>query len=356
MKKLNLAIIGQGRSGKNIHGVYYLSPANKYYDVKYVVDGDADRRAISEARYPGCKTFADYRELYACEDIDLVVNATYSEQHYGITKALLQHGFHVLVEKPFARTTYECAELINLAKEKGLVLAVFQQTFLAPFYLFARELADSGKLGRILQVDIHYSGFARRWDWQTLQKKCAGSLYNTGPHPVGIALGFLGFDPETRVVFSKLDKALTSGDADDYAKLLLTAPGKPVVDVEICSTDAYSPYNLKICGTLGTFQCTTTDYKMTYIVPGENPEQPVQEKFLQDENRNPIYCSEKLIKHEESGTFDGDAFNSGTASLYEQLYRAITEGKPMDVTPEMAMGVIGVIETAHAQNPMPVLY
>ena len=44
MKKLNLAIIGQGRSGRDIHGVYYLSPNNLYYDVKYVVEADADRR------------------------------------------------------------------------------------------------------------------------------------------------------------------------------------------------------------------------------------------------------------------------------------------------------------------------
>ena len=33
MKKLKLAIIGQGKSGRNIHGAYYLSEANKYYDV-----------------------------------------------------------------------------------------------------------------------------------------------------------------------------------------------------------------------------------------------------------------------------------------------------------------------------------
>ena len=356
MKKLNLAIIGQGRSGKDIHGSYYLSPDNLYFDVKYVVDEDADRRAISEARYPGCKTFADYRELFACEDIDLVVNATYSQYHYSITKELLQHGFSVLVEKPFAKTGAQCRELMEIAKEKNVVLAVFQQTFLAPFYVSAKALAESGKLGRILQVDLRYSGFARRWDWQTLQKNCAGSLYNTGPHPVGIALGFLDFDPAAALVFSRLDKALTSGDADDYDKLILTAPGKPVVDVEICSTDAYSPYTLKIKGTLGTFQCTTKEYKLTYIVPGENPERPVQERFLQDENHNPLYCSEKLIKHQEEGSFDGDAFNTGTADFYAQLYGAITENKPMTVTAEMAARIIDVIEAAHTQNPMPVLY
>ena len=37
MKKLNVAILGQGRSGRNIHGAYFLSDANEHYTVKYVV-------------------------------------------------------------------------------------------------------------------------------------------------------------------------------------------------------------------------------------------------------------------------------------------------------------------------------
>lgn len=356
MRKLNLAIIGQGRSGKSIHGEYYISSRNQYYNVKYVVDTDAIRRNISLDRYPGCTVFADYHELYNLEDIDLVVNATYSETHYSITKDLLLHGFNVLVEKPFARSRYECDELINLAKEKGVVLAVFQQTFLAPFYLFAKELAESGKLGEILQVSVRYNNLSRRWDWQTLQKKCAGGAYNTGPHPIGIALGLMDFDENIRIAYSKLATALTSGDGDDYAKIILSCPGKPVSDIEINATDAYSDYNLKLQGTRGTFKCTPTAYEMTYIVDGENPDRPVQETFLEDENHNPIYCSESLIKHTEKGTFDGTAFDIGTASLYEQLYFAITEAKPMTVTPEMAAQVINVIETVHAQNPLPVKF
>ena len=203
MKKLNLAIIGQGRSGKKIHGKYYLSADNEFYNVKYVVDADELRRKVSEERYEGCKTFADYRELYALDDIDLVVNASYSEMHYSITKDLLLHGFNVLVEKPFGRTRYECDELIKIAEEKGVVLAVFQQTFLAPFYEFAYDLIKSGKLGDVKQISIRYNGFARRWDWQTLQKKCAGSTYNTGPHPIGMGLGFLDFDKNARVAHDR---------------------------------------------------------------------------------------------------------------------------------------------------------
>lgn len=356
MKKLNLAIIGQGRSGKDIHGKYYISPDNLYYNVKYVVDADAARREISLRRYPGCTVFEDYCKLYACNDIDLVVNASFSQDHYSITKDLLAHGFNVLVEKPFARNRYECDELMNLAKAKGVVLAVFQQTFLSPMYRFADEVAHSGKIGEIKQIDVSYNGFSRRWDWQTLQKKVAGSTYNTGPHPIGIAMGLMDFDSNIRVAYSKLDCVLTSGDADDFVKIILDAPGKPLADIEIHSNDAYGPWTIKMLGSLGSMRCNGKGYEMTYIVPGENPERPVQETFLQDENHTPKYCSEKLIKHTEEGEFNGNAFNVGTASLYEQLFFAITEGRPMTVTPEMAARIISVIETVHAQNPLPLKF
>jgi len=356
VKKLNLAIIGQGRSGKDIHGRYFKSEYNRHYIVKYVVDADEHRRRVAEEMYPGCKTFSDYKELLNLKDIDLVVNSSFSQMHYPITRDLLLHGKNVLVEKPFARTRYECDELIKIAEDKGLVLAVFQQTFLAPFYIFACDTIRSGKLGDIKQINIRYNGFSRRWDWQTLQKNCAGSTYNTGPHPIGMALGFLDFDKDARVVYSKLDTALTSGDADDCSKILITAPGKPLVDVEIMSVDAYSGYNVKIMGTKGTFKATPASYEMTYISDGENPEKPVIEEFLQDENGNPIYCSEKLIKHVEAENFTGDAFNTGTASLYDQLYYKITEGRDMTVTAQMAAKIISVIEQAHAENPLPLKF
>ena len=356
MKKLNLAIIGQGRSGKDIHGKYYRSEDNQYYTVKYVVDADEFRRGVAEEIYPGCKTFASYQELFALDDIDIVVNASYSEMHYSITKDLLLHGKNVLVEKPFGRNRYECEDLMKTAKEQNVILAVFQQTFLAPFYEFAYETAKSGKLGEIKQVNIYYNGLSRRWDWQTLQKKCAGSTYNTGPHPIGMGLGFLDFDPDAKVVYSKLDRALTSGDADDYAKILITAPGKPLIDIEISAIDAYSPCTLKLQGSKGTMKLTPLKYEMTYIVDGENPPQPVKETFLENAEKKPCYCREDFIKHTEEGEFTGTAFDTGTQKLYEQLYFKLTEGRPMTVTPEMGAEVIGIIEMCHIQNPLPRKY
>lgn len=356
MKKLNVAIIGQGRSGKKIHGTYFRSADNLYYNVKYVVDADAHRREVAEAIYPGCTTFAAVTDLYACNDIDLVVNASFSEMHYSITKDLLLHGFNVLVEKPFGKTRYECEELIKIAKEKNVTLAVFQQTFFAPFYTFAYELAKSGKLGDIKQVSIRYNSFSRRWDWQTLQKKCAGGVYNTGPHPIGLALDFLDFSDDLRVAYSKLDCAFTSGDANDMAKIILVAPGKPVVEVQVNSNDPFSNYNLKVLGTKGCLQSTINDYKLKYIVDGENPEQPVQPEFLRDENGLPMYCREQLKFHEEEGSVTGTAFAAATASFYEMMYESLVNGAELKVKPENIAKLVNVMEIVHAQNPLPVTY
>ena len=356
MKKLNVAIIGQGRSGRNIHGGYFRGKANEYYNVKYVVDTDAHRRDVAKELYPGCETFADYRQLLALDDVDLVVNATYSEMHYSITKDLLEHGKNVLVEKPMGRTRYECEDLIKTAKDNNVTLAVFMQTFFAPYYELAYETVKSGRLGDVKQISVRFNGFSRRWDWQTLQKKCAGNAYNTGPHPIGVALGLVDFDEKAKVVYTKLGSALTSGDADDYVKIIIDTPNKPVLDVEINNTDAYSDYNIKIQGSKGTMKLTPFKYEMTYIVDGENPPQPVIETFLQNADGVPCYCSENLIKHTEEGEFGGTAFDVGTAKLYEQLYFKLTEGRPMTVTPEMGATVVGVIEMCHIQNPLPRKY
>ena len=356
MRKLKVAIIGQGRSGRNIHGAYFLSERNDRYEVGYVVDQDAERRAAALVRHPGCKVFADYRELFACGDIDLVVNASYSHQHYPIAKDVLEHGLNVLVEKPFAKNEEQCRDLIETAKRKGVVLAVFQNTQLAPYYLHAIETMNSGKIGEVKQVSIRFNAFARRWDWQTLLRRLGGSAYNTGPHPIAMALGFLGFDPAAKIGFSRLDSVLTSGDADDYVKIVLTAPNKPVVDIEINSIDFFSDYNLKLQGSRGTLKSTPAAYTCKYIVDGENPPRPVIEESLKDEKGEPIYCVEKLAVHEESGKFEGTAFDVGTEGIYAAVYDAIVNKKPLSVTPEQSALVIKVIEGVHRNTPLPVKF
>lgn len=358
MRDFRVAIIGQGRSGRDIHGAYFKSDLNKRVKVVAVAELDPERRERAQSEYEGCDVYADYRDFLKRDDIDLVVNATFSQDHYSITKELLKAGKNVLVEKPMARTRYECDDLILTAEQNGVTLGVFQQSFFAPFFTFVKSVVDSGKLGQLKQVNLTYSGFSRRWDWQTLQCKMAGSIYNTGPHPIGLALHFLDFDDNARVAYSRLGRtSLVSGDAEDYAKIILEAPGKPVVDIEMISTDAYPEDTIKLFGTQGCMKCKVSgEYEMKYVIPGENPERPVIFESLKNDSGLPAYCSENLITHEESGKIEGTVFDVAVDEIYEMLYEKIKHGKQMSVTPEMAARIIGVIEAVHAENPIPVRY
>ena len=357
MKKMNVALIGYGRSGRNIHAKFFKSQDNQIVRVVCVVDADEGRRKMAADEF-GCETLASYTELFGREDVDLVVNASYSDDHYAISKDLLKHGFNVLSEKPFGRTYYECNDLALTAKENNVLICAFHQSLYNPMFLKVKEIIASGKLGEIFQINLKYSGFARRWDWQTLQSRCAGGVYNTGPHPIGQALDFMGWPEDAQVAFSQLRKVLTSGDSDDYGKIILTAPGKPTTDIEVISADGYSSdYIFKVFGSKGTLLGGYTTYQMKYIEDfSVYPERPVQKNFIANEKGEPIYCSEKLEFTQESGEVKGSSFDSAVCMFYEMLYRSILENAPLEITPEMAAQVIGVIETAHAQNPMPVLF
>ena len=359
MKKMRIAIIGQGRSGRDIHGAYFLSPANDRFEVVAVVDAIADRRERAKQDF-GCDAYEHYTELFARKDIDLIVNASFSQQHYAIAKDCLEHGYNVLNEKPFAKTYYEAMDLINTAKKNGVLVTAFHQSLYAPPVLKLKEVLATGKIGDVMQISMSYSGFARRWDWQTLQSFCAGGVYNTTPHAIGVALDLLGWDPAAKIEYSKLGMTeFNSGDANDFAKIIITAPGKPLVDIECSNNDGFKGEPFKILGTKGTIATGpfANTVKLKYIVPEELEARPVVIGALRKpENGYPAYCSEKLNFHEEEIPADGDVFSTGTSMYYHMIYDSVMLGKPLDITPEKAAKVIELIEVVHAQNPLPLKY
>ena len=61
-------------------------------------------------------------DLFADDEIDIVLNLTRPYEHYEVTKAALEAGKHVYSEKPLAATFEEGKALVELAKDKGLML------------------------------------------------------------------------------------------------------------------------------------------------------------------------------------------------------------------------------------------
>lgn len=353
MKKLNVAIIGQGRSGRNIHGNFLKKDeAKEMFTVVAVVELDELRRNRAAEEY-GCDVYADYSELYGRTDIDLVINCTMSHSHPQVTIDLLEHGFNVVCEKPAARTVEQFDAMVAAAEKSGKYFNIFQQSRFAPYYQKVKEVLDSGVLGEIFEVDISFSGFSRRWDWQTLQCFGAGNLYNTGPHPLDQALDILDMRDDMPNVFCKMGSANAFGDAEDYVKLILTAPGKPLIDLAISSCDAYPNCTYKVHARNGSLKATMGTVEWKYFDPAEAEKREVIPTPLADADGFPIYCSETLPWKEEKAEMDpAGPFNAAVYSYYKMTYEHLVNGRPTEITPKQVRQQIAVIEEAHRQNPM----
>lgn len=354
MKQLKIAIIGQGRSGYSIHGSFFLKQPEKF-KVVAVVDLIEKRRNLAKQRYgDDVLVFENYQDLFSTtQEIDFVVNASYSHMHYSISKDLLEHGFNVLSEKPFCKTANEVNDLIDTAKKNNRMLAVFHNSRYASYFLKVQEIIKSKVLGDIIQISIDFSGFARRWDWQTLQSYNGGNLYNTGPHPLDQALQLFG-DGEPKVK-AFMNRANTFGDAEDYVKVLLYGDNKPVIDLEISSCQGYKPFTYNIQATRGALNGSMTEIDWKYFKEDECENQTLKISFDKPDSDTPAYCSESLNWHEMHWDDKGEeygTFFSMTKRFYEMLYNHIVNGSELEVTPLQVLKQIKVIEEAHKQNPL----
>src|ERR1044071_7570764 len=148
MQVLRAAIIGQGRSGRDIHGAH-LSKDTERYRIVAVVDALSERRERAKAEY-GCDVYPDYTALLGRDDLDFIVNAAPSKHHVPYTLHLLESGFNVLCEKPLASRAADVDRLIAASERSGKTLAIFQQSRFAPYFRKVREVIDSGVLGEVV--------------------------------------------------------------------------------------------------------------------------------------------------------------------------------------------------------------
>ncbi|MFD2115739.1 Gfo/Idh/MocA family protein [Paenibacillus yanchengensis] len=350
-KIIKVGIIGQGRSGRNIHGNMLVSLPNQYKIVA-IADSMADRQAQAMKEY-GCRAYDTYTQMVEEEQLDLIVNASPSHLHFPITLELLNKGLHVLCEKPLAKTAAEVDQLIEASQQNNALLAVFQQSRYQHAFVQLREVIASGVLGRIVQVDFSLNGFARRWDWQTLQSNNGGTLMNTGPHPLDQALQLYGSE-EMPDITCMMDTVNTFGDAEDYVKLLMRKPGQPTIDLEISSCSAYPHELFNVQGSNGGLRGTSDKLTWRYFKPEEAPEQVLVAEPLVNAAGEPAYCREELVWHTEEWTIDPDVgkdpFNHMVKTFYQMLHRHMVDGAELEITAKQVHLQMQVMEECRRQN------
>jgi len=119
MEKLRVGVVGAGRLG-TFHSKVY-SRLKKH--VKFVAVCDCNlERSLEIGKKYRTASYSDYEDLF--DKVDAVSIAVPTSLHYNIAKDFLNHGIHVLIEKPVTKTLSEVDELIRIAEERKLVMQV----------------------------------------------------------------------------------------------------------------------------------------------------------------------------------------------------------------------------------------
>lgn len=145
MKTTKIGIVGVG----DISGIYLDNITGLFQEIEVIGVCDLVRekaeRAVEKYHIP--KLYENMYELFADEEVDLVLNLTRPYEHFGVSSEALKAGKPVYSEKPLAATLEEGKELVCLAEEKGLFLGGAPDTFLGAGIQTCRKLIDDGFIG-----------------------------------------------------------------------------------------------------------------------------------------------------------------------------------------------------------------
>lgn len=148
---VRFGLIGYGAWGS--HHARAISSAPGATLVAIAAHSDASQeRAKNE--HPQCRVYADYQEMLRQQDLDAVSVVLPSDLHYEVARAVLESGKHLLLEKPMALDLAHCDELIDLAHNKSLLLAVGHELRMSSLWGKVKELIDAGAIGEPLYALI----------------------------------------------------------------------------------------------------------------------------------------------------------------------------------------------------------
>jgi scyllo-inositol 2-dehydrogenase (NADP+) len=219
MADIGVAVIGFGLAGRVFHAPFVSAVPGLRLEA--IVQRKGDEAA---AAYPKARILRSVDEALKDAAVQLIVVGTPNETHFDLAKPALLAGKHVVIDKPFAATSAEAAELKALAEKKGLVLAPFHNRRWDGDFLTVRRLLKKEAVGRLVTYESRFDRFRplpRENTWKEGGNAANGLLMDLGPHLVDQALTLFGV-PEGITASVRRDRDRT--DIEDAFDITLEYP------------------------------------------------------------------------------------------------------------------------------------
>ncbi|WP_062232959.1 Gfo/Idh/MocA family protein [Aureimonas sp. N4] len=184
-----------GLVGCGVISDIYLRNAALFRDIRFTACADMRTEAAdARASQYGLRALS-LDELYASDEVDIVLNLTNPDAHAGVSLRALGSGKHVYTEKPLATSLEDGRAIVALAREKGLQVGSAPDTILGPGLQDCRRLIDDGTTGRVISgVATIMSRGMEHWHPAPAFyfKPGGGPILDMGPYYVGALVTLLG--------------------------------------------------------------------------------------------------------------------------------------------------------------------
>jgi len=321
---IKLGIVGFGRIVELLH--LPLLKQLPQIEISGIYDVTPQRAALAAKR--GFTLFSNLEDLFN-SSIDAVLIATPPNSHYEIAIQALQHGKHLLIEKPVTLTADEVIKLREVADSAGKSVTVFQNRRFDSDYLFVKKLIAEGSLGPILFVERRHDVFGSgasfgvksfHQEWRNEKNYGGGALLDWGVHLIDQLLQLkLGKITEVRGTMKSLWSP--QAEVDDYVHASISTDRNVRMSMEVNFASAAASPLWVIGGEQATVQ-VISDRQAKLYIPGKPP----QEMTIETDSSN------------------------GPLQIYSAFCDAILHGGKLVVTLEEAIETMRILDRIRASS------
>ncbi len=265
---MRIGIIGTGRIAARFADTALTGVESIYISCVYNPREESALRFIQQHNIQACT--ADWDEFV--DNIDAAYVASPHETHYEYSRKLLLSGKHVLCEKPAALKKEQVRELIDIAQNNQLVYMEALKTAYCPGYKALIKIAESGRIGRIVEVEAAFSRLTPLNTREYKDDDCNGSFLEFGSYTLLPVLTLLGCEYDD-VTFRTVR---AQNGVDAYTKAFIEYKDEYIDKTAIVKTGlgAKTEGQLVVTGTNGYILAKspwwlTKEFEVRYENPGK---------------------------------------------------------------------------------------
>lgn len=288
-------------------------------------DLDVSRIAVAQADFPGIRTYTEVESLLADDGVDLITLITPHNTHAPLAIQALNAGKSVICEKPMCLTAQEATDMIAAAQKNNVMLSIYHnRRHDGDFKALKEAIVEKKLIGDVFSIQAGSAGYGHPGHWWRSDKAVSGgAFYDWGAHFLDWILNLM---PGRKVVsvsgyFHKLIWHDVTNE--DHVQAILRFDDGAHADLSFSQISSLPIPRWRIQGTKGGILddgSVKDGMKLFTFLEGMK---------MQGELRN------------KPGSWD---------KYYQDIYAHLTEGAPLDVTPESARRVIAILEAAEKSS------